>query len=81
VIPRELLVTAPVPGGDELRLFAHHRAFTRRLEGTGFTAEQVEARTRIGKHGKGKRPRHTIWFAREEWGRPQLTLASSGIDL
>jgi hypothetical protein len=81
VIPRGLLVTGQVPGGQGLRLFAHQGAFTRRLEGTGFTAEQVEARARIGKDGKGKGPRHTIWFAREEWGRPQLALASSGMDL
>ena len=39
--------------------------FTRRLEKTGFAVEEVEVRARIGADGKGKGPRHTIWFARK----------------
>lgn len=40
------------------------KAFTRRLESVGFTVEEVEVRARIDKNGKGKGPRHVIWFAR-----------------
>lgn len=40
------------------------KAFTRRLESVGFEVEEVEVRARVGKDGKGKGPRHTIWFAR-----------------
>jgi spermidine synthase len=40
--------------------------FARRLTDTGFDVEEVEVRARIDKHGKGKGPRHTIWFARTE---------------
>lgn len=39
--------------------------FVRRLEKTGFAVEEVEVRARIGPDGKGKGPRHTIWFARK----------------
>ncbi len=38
--------------------------FTRRLEKAGFSVEEVEVRARIGADGKGKGPRHIIWFAR-----------------
>ncbi|MFC0590570.1 spermidine synthase [Novosphingobium aquiterrae] len=41
-------------------------AFTRRLESVGFDVEVVEVRARVGKDGKGKGPRHTIWFARPQ---------------
>ncbi len=41
-------------------------AFTRRLESVGFDVEVVEIRARVGKDGKGKGPRHTIWFARPQ---------------
>lgn len=37
--------------------------FTRRLEDVGFEVEEVEVRARVGKDGKGKGPRHVIWFA------------------
>lgn len=37
--------------------------FTRRLEESGFAVEEVEVRARIDANGKGKGPRHTIWFA------------------
>jgi spermidine synthase len=40
--------------------------FVRRLQDCGFEVEEVEVRARIGKDGKGKGPRHTIWFARTE---------------
>ncbi|MDE2437687.1 MAG: spermidine synthase [Sphingomonadales bacterium] len=43
---------------------APDRAFTRRLESVGFAVEEVEVRARVGKSGKGKGPRHVIWFAR-----------------
>jgi spermidine synthase len=39
--------------------------FRRQLEKTGFAVEEVEVRARIGADGKGKGPRHTIWFARK----------------
>lgn len=38
--------------------------FKRRLEDVGFEVEEVEVRARIDKNGKGKGPRHVIWFAR-----------------
>lgn len=38
--------------------------FARRMEDVGFAVEQVEVRARVGKDGKGKGPRHTIWFGR-----------------
>ena len=38
--------------------------FVRRLEDCGFEVEELEVRARIGRDGKGKGPRHTIWFAR-----------------
>ncbi|WP_296680153.1 spermidine synthase [Novosphingobium sp.] len=38
--------------------------FTRRLGDVGFEVEEVEVRARVGKDGKGKGPRHVIWFAR-----------------
>ncbi|MFM2302066.1 MAG: hypothetical protein RLZZ84_1802 [Pseudomonadota bacterium] len=37
--------------------------FTRRLEDAGFAVEQVEVRARVDANGKGKGPRHIIWFA------------------
>ncbi|MFM5924386.1 MAG: spermidine synthase [Novosphingobium sp.] len=38
--------------------------FTRRLGDVGFSVEEVEVRARVDKNGKGKGPRHVIWFAR-----------------
>lgn len=40
--------------------------FVRRLQDCGFAVEECEVRARIGKDGKGKGPRHTIWFGRTE---------------
>jgi hypothetical protein len=40
--------------------------FVRRLEDCGFEVEEVEVRARVDANGKGKGPRHTIWFARTE---------------
>jgi spermidine synthase len=40
--------------------------FVRRLEDCGFEVEEVEVRARVDAEGKGKGPRHTIWFARTE---------------
>ncbi len=40
--------------------------FVRRLKDMGFDVEEVEVRARIGKDGKGKGPRHIIWFARPQ---------------
>lgn len=37
--------------------------FTRRLQESGFEVEEVEVRARVDANGKGKGPRHTIWFA------------------
>lgn len=39
--------------------------FVRRLESVGFAVEEVEVRARYDANGKGKGPRHVIWFARE----------------
>ncbi|NOU03984.1 MAG: spermidine synthase, partial [Novosphingobium sp.] len=39
--------------------------FVRRMQDVGFDVEEVEVRARVGKDGKGKGPRHVIWFARE----------------
>ena len=38
--------------------------FTRRLQDVGFEVEEVEVRARVDAKGKGKGPRHVIWFAR-----------------
>jgi hypothetical protein len=38
--------------------------FTRRLGEVGFEVEEVEVRARYDANGKGKGPRHVIWFAR-----------------
>lgn len=38
--------------------------FKRRLEEVGFAVEEVEVRARYDAAGKGKGPRHVIWFAR-----------------
>ncbi|WP_374530684.1 spermidine synthase [Novosphingobium sp.] len=38
--------------------------FTRRLEDSGFEVEEVEVRARVDASGKGKGPRHIIWFAK-----------------
>lgn len=45
---------------------APDRAFTRRLSDAGFAVDEVEVRARVDANGKGKGPRHTIWFARTE---------------
>jgi spermidine synthase len=37
--------------------------FTRRLQDVGFTVDEVEVRARYDANGKGKGPRHVIWFA------------------
>lgn len=39
--------------------------FVRRMQDVGFEVEEVEVRARIDAQGKGKGPRHVIWFARE----------------
>jgi spermidine synthase len=38
--------------------------FVRRMQDVGFEVEEVEVRARIDAQGKGKGPRHVIWFAR-----------------
>ncbi len=40
-------------------------AFTRRLRSAGLTVEEREVSARATKDGRGKGPRHTIWFARK----------------
>ena len=39
--------------------------FVRRMESVGFEVEEVEVRARYDAEGRGKGPRHVIWFARE----------------
>lgn len=39
--------------------------FVRRLESVGFSVDEVEVRARYDANGKGKGPRHVIWFATE----------------
>jgi spermidine synthase len=39
--------------------------FVRRMTDVGFTVEEVEVRARVDAQGKGKGPRHVIWFARD----------------
>ena len=58
---------ALLPGGV-LAIWSAGRdpAFTRRLEKAGFAVEEVEVRARGNPvDGRGKGPRHTIWFARK----------------
>lgn len=43
--------------------FPDHK-FKRRLEEVGFDVDEVEVRARYDAQGKGKGPRHVIWFAR-----------------
>ncbi|WP_309621819.1 spermidine synthase [Novosphingobium sp.] len=38
--------------------------FRRRMEEVGYDVEEVVVRARVDKEGKGKGPRHVIWFAR-----------------
>jgi len=40
--------------------------FTRRLQDVGFAVEEVEVRARYDANGKGKGPRHVIWFAQAD---------------
>ena len=40
--------------------------FVRRMTDVGFTVEEVEVRARIDAQGRGKGPRHVIWFARDD---------------
>ena len=40
--------------------------FKRRMEEVGFEVDEVEVRARVDANGKGKGPRHVIWFARTE---------------
>ena len=39
--------------------------FVRRMTDVGFTVEEVEVRARVDAQGRGKGPRHVIWFARD----------------
>lgn len=43
--------------------FPDHK-FRRRMEDVGFDVEEVEVRARYDAQGKGKGPRHVIWFGR-----------------
>ena len=40
------------------------KTFTRRLTNAGFAVEEVTVHARIDSNGKGKGPKHVIWFAR-----------------
>jgi spermidine synthase len=57
---------ALAPGGV-LAIWSAERddKFVRRLESVGFAVDEVEVRARYDAHGKGKGPRHVIWFATE----------------
>jgi spermidine synthase len=57
---------ALAPGGV-LAIWSAERddKFVRRMESVGFEVEEVEVRARYDANGKGKGPRHVIWFARE----------------
>jgi spermidine synthase len=44
---------------------APDKTFAKRLHGVGFAVEEVEVRARSTADGKGKGPRHIIWFARK----------------
>lgn len=55
---------ALAPGGV-LAIWSAERddKFVRRMESVGFNVEEVEVRARYDADGKGKGPRHVIWFA------------------
>jgi spermidine synthase len=55
---------ALAPGGV-LAIWSAERddKFVRRMESVGFTVEEVEVRARYDAEGRGKGPRHVIWFA------------------
>jgi len=57
---------ALAPGGV-LAIWSAERddKFVRRLESVGFAVDEVEVRARYDAQGKGKGPRHVIWFATE----------------
>ena len=57
---------ALAPGGV-LAIWSAERddKLVRRLESVGFTVDEVEVRARYDANGKGKGPRHVIWFATE----------------
>ena len=57
---------ALAPGGV-LAIWSAERddKFVRRLESVCFEVEEVEVRARYDANGKGKGPRHVIWFATE----------------
>lgn len=57
---------ALAPGGV-LAIWSAERddRFVRRMESVGFTVDEVEVRARYDANGKGKGPRHVIWFATE----------------
>ena len=57
---------ALAPGGV-LAIWSAERddKFVRRLESVGFSVDEVEVRARYDANGKGKGPRHVIWFATE----------------
>ena len=55
---------ALAPGGV-LAIWSAERddKFVRRMESVGFSVEEVEVRARYDAEGRGKGPRHVIWFA------------------
>ena len=58
---------ALAPGGV-LAVWSAERddKFVRRMESVGFTVDEVEVRARYDANGKGKGPRHVIWFAKAD---------------
>ena len=63
---RENARKALAPGGV-LAIWSAERddKFVRRMESVGFTIDEVGVRARYDASGKGKGPRHVIWFATE----------------
>ena len=64
---------ALAPGGV-LAIWSAERddKFVRRMESVGFTVDEVEVRARYDADGKGKGPRHIIWFATEAEGSSRV---------
>jgi spermidine synthase len=52
-------------GGLAVWSAAKDPVFSKRLRAAGFAIEELEVSARVTKDGRGKGPRHTIWFARK----------------
>lgn len=56
---------------------ARDEAFTRRLKAACFAVDEVTVHARYDQHGRGKGPRHVIWFAKVDAERHGATLDPS----